>query len=332
MNSIAKEKFADRVAERLTEFDEAQKKYVKSAILEEMQYHVVYTPEEVAEIIAEPLKMLEKFLHVKSFEGFSKGTIKLYKFNVTHFISSIIKPIGEITADDIRDYLNQKVVNGTSLSYANNIRSSLSSFFWWIFNENFIPRNPMLKVSRIKYQHEQQPAFNEIEIDRIRKAAANDPRDIALVDFLLSTGCRVSEVRNADILDVNFDKRKLNVIGKGNKSRIVYLTDVAASSLKSYLMNRKDDECALFVSNISPHKRLSVKGIQVILSSIGKNAHVENVHPHRFRHTCCTRLLCRGMPIQDVARILGHDNVNTTMLYNNTTNDYIDGKFRQYSF
>lgn len=331
MNSIAKERFADQVAERLTEFDEAQKKYVKSVIIEEMQHYVVYTPEEAAEIITEPLKMLEKFLRVKNFEGLSKGTIKLYKFQITHFVGSVIKPIDEVTADDIRDYLNKKVNEGASLQYANNIRASLASFFWWIFNEDLIPKNPMFKVHRIKCERELQPAFNEIEIDRIRKVASNNPRDIALVDFLLSTGCRVSEACDANIEDISFEKKKLRVVGKGNKKRIVYLTDVSACSIKAYLAHRKDDNNALFVS-AKRHTRLTPRGTQIILSNIGKEAHVEDVHPHRFRHACCTRLLGRGMPIQDVARILGHSNVNTTMVYNNTSDDYIDSKFRQYSF
>lgn len=331
MNSIAKERFADQVTERLTEFDEVQKKYVKSAIIEEMQHYVVYTPEEAAEIITEPLKMLEKFLKVKNFEGLSKGTIKLYKFQITHFVGSVIKHIDEVTADDVRDYLNKKVNEGASLQYVNNIRASLASFFWWIFNEDMIPKNPMFKVHRIKCERELQPAFNEIEIDRIRNVASKNPRDIALVDFLLSTGCRVSEVCDANIEDISFDKKKLRVIGKGSKKRIVYLTDVAACSIKAYLTHRKDDNDALFV-NAKTHKRLTPRGAQVILSNIGKEAHVEDVHPHRFRHACCTRLLGRGMPIQDVARILGHSNVNTTMVYNNTSDDYIDSKFRQYSF
>ena len=126
--------------------------------------------------------------------------------------------------------------------------------------------------------------------------------------------------------------KKLFVVGKGNKKRIVYLTDVAVCSLKSYLKSRTDNNDSLFVTSKSPYKRMTPKSIQCMVKKIGAAAHVENVHPHRFRHTCCTRLLCRGMPIQNVSRILGHANVNTTMWYNNTSDEHVDSNFRLYSF
>ena len=332
MNSNSKERFANRVVDRLTNFDISQRNAVRSAIMEEINDYVVYSPEEVAEIIQEPLLILEKFLQVKKFEGLSIGTIGLYKFNITHFISHTIKKVMEITSDDVRNYINSKVIDGSSISYANSIRSSLASFFSWMYDEEYINRNPMRKVNRIKHERELQPAYSEIEIDALRRAASQSPRELALIDFLLSTGCRVSEACNVDIMDIDFTAKKLRVIGKGNKPRVVYLTNVAVSTLKAYLRTRKDDELALFVGTRSPHKRLTPRGIQVILRSIGERAHVENVHPHRFRHTCCTRLLCRGMELQNVSRILGHSNVNTTMWYDNTSEEHVDMQFRQFSY
>ena len=332
MNEITKERFAECVVDRLAGFDVDQRRCVKTAVLEEIDNYIVYAPEEAAKIIKEPLLMLEKFLRIKHGEGLSDSTLSLYKFNLTHFISHTVKNLVEISADDIRSYLNCKVTDGLSLAYANSIRASISSFFNWMFDEEYIDRNPMRRVKRIKTQRELQPCFNEIEVDALRRAAAKEPRDLALVDFLLSTGCRVSEVCSVNLSDVAFSARRLRVIGKGNKQRVVYLTDVAVCTLKAYLRTRKDENEALFVSKRAPHERINPRGIQVALNNLGRIAHVENVHPHRFRHTCCTRLLCRGMELQDVSRILGHANVNTTMWYNNTSDDYIDSKFRQYSF
>lgn len=332
MNDLQKELFANRVLSRLPEVDEGQKGLIKNAILEETKSYVMYTPEEAAEIIKEPLLMLEKFLHVKKYEGLAKSTLSAYKLNVTIFISKVAKPMSDITADDIREYLNNKVVDGTAISTANSHRACLSTFFGWVYDEEYIERNPMRKVKVIKHKMELQPAFSEIEVDALRGVARDNARNLALVDFLLSTGCRVSEICSADINDVNFSDKKVSVIGKGNKKRVVYLTDVAASSLKAYLRHRKDDKDALFVNLRSPHDRMSPRGIQNMLNEIGKEAHIKNVHPHRFRHTCCTRLLCRGMKIQNVSRILGHANINTTMRYNNTAEDYVDSEFRRHSF
>ena len=333
MNNITKDLFVNSVLKRLEPIglSVGQMECVKDAIFQEMDSYIIYTPEEAAKIIEEPLLLLDKFLKIKKGEGLSVGTIHLYKFNITHFISHTIKKVIEINPDDIRNYLNKKVDSGSSLAYANNIRSSLSSFFSWMYDEEYIIRNPICRVKKMKTDRVLQPAFNDIEVDAIRRAACSDPRDLALVDFLLSTGCRVSEVCSVNITDINFTSKKLYVLGKGNKKRIVYLTDVAVCTIKEYLKNRKDDNESLFVNKRAPHERITVRGIQVALKKIGQKAHVENVHPHRFRHTCCTRLLCRGMELQNVSKILGHANVNTTMWYNNTADEYIDIKFRQYA-
>ena len=327
-NTATKERFAERVIDRLDGISDEQKGLVKTAILDEIQNYVVYSPEEAAEIILEPLKILDRYLKIRFQNGLAKGTISHYKYIVTNFICSIAKQIDDITTDDIRGYLNKKVTDGLSLQYVDNIRASLSAFFVWIFDEEYINRNPMKKIPPIKLYDELKPAFSSIEIDAIRRAVSGNLRDRAMVDFLLSTGCRVSELCNADISDISFEKKKMFVVGKGNKKRIVYLTDVSVCSLKAYLGRRTDDNPALFVTSKRPFRRMTPSGIRRILHAIEKDAHVEDVHPHRFRHTCCTSLLCRGMSLQDVSKILGHANVGTTMRYNNTPDEYIDNKFR----
>lgn len=154
--------------------------------------------------------------------------------------------------------------------------------------------------------------YSAVELERIRSACSN-VRDLALVDFLYSTGCRVSEVSHLDISDIDFDSLECTVVGKGNKERIVYLSDVAAMHLQEYLQGRKDVSEALFSGKGSD--RLSKNGIEATLKRIGKKAKVENVHPHRFRRTLATNLLDRGMNIQDVAKILGHADLKTTQIY-----------------
>lgn len=326
-----KDRFVESVTKKLP-FDDEQKKTVSDILNKELDNYVIHSTEEANHILKEPLEMLDYYKKIRIAEGAAKSTMKQYTYVLNCFFKCIPKKLSDINSTDIRDFLNAFITDGGSISYVNTIRSYLSAFFDWLYNDEYIDKNPMRKVGRIKVNKNLKPSFNEIEVDTLRRVASSNIRDLALIDFLLSTGCRVAEVQNANISDVNFSGKKLHVVGKGNKKRIVYLTDVATASLTRYLQSRKDKNEALFVSDRSPHDRLSIEGIQALLRRVGKTAHINNVHPHRFRHTCCTRLLCRGMSLQDVARILGHEDVNTTMLYNNTSDEYIDNRFRRFSF
>ena len=222
------------------------------------------------------------------------------------------KPLEKITTDDIRFYLSvkrqrDKLKNST----LDGMRRCYASFFGWLVAERIIPYNPCAAISQIKSTKIIRKPFSPAEIDKIRRACDN-ARDLALVDFLYSTGCRVSEVASLDISDIDFSRRECIVLGKGDKQRTVYLTEVAAENLQDYLNSRKDFEDALFVGK---GKRMGKGGIEALVKRLGKKAGVENAHPHRYRRTLATNLLDRGMNIQDVASILGHADLKTTQVY-----------------
>ncbi len=192
------------------------------------------------------------------------------------------------------------------------MRRCYSSFFSWLAAEGLIGRNPCAALAQIKYRKQVKKPYSATELEKLRKACGN-ARDLALVDFLYSTGCRVSEVSKLDITDVDFEKMECTVIGKGNKERVVYLSDVAGMHLQEYLESRGDTSNALFAGKGS--QRLGKNGIEAVLKRLGRTAKVENVHPHRYHRTLATNLLDRGMNIQDVAAILGHADLKTTQIY-----------------
>ena len=257
--------------------------------------------------------MLKKFLATKRIEGKAESTLEYYGQQIGAFFLNCTRRINEIETFDLRFYLsaykqNRKVSNRT----LDNIRKCLSSFFSWLSEEGFIGRNPCRALKSIKYMKIIKKPFNAEELEKLKSACVKQ-RDLALVSFLYSTGCRVSEVVSLNINDVDFKKREICVIGKGGKERTVYLTEVAAMHLKEYLDGRKDRKDALFLGK--GERRLGKNGIEILLKRIGKKAQVGNVHPHRFRRTLATYMIDHGASLQDVQAILGHEDIRTTQIY-----------------
>lgn len=258
-------------------------------------------------------KLLKKFIATKRIEGISDSTLKRYYDMNGQLLQFLKKPIYEITTYDLRFYLSmRRQEGGLSNRTLDGMRRCYSSFFSWLSAEGLIGRNPCAALAQIKYRKTVKKPYSATDMEKLRKACENN-RDLALVDFLYSTGCRVSEVSRLDISDIDFEKRECVVLGKGNKERIVYLSPVAGMHLQEYLQNRKDISEALFSGKGG--KRLGKNGIEAVLKRLGKKAGVENVHPHRYRRTLATNLLDRGMNIQDVAAILGHADLKTTQIY-----------------
>lgn len=257
--------------------------------------------------------LLRKFLATKRIEGKSENTIKYYNDVIGTFVNRLDRRLHEITAFDLRLYLSmykeQRKVNNRTLE---NMRKVLSSFFSWLYDEEFIPHNPCRAVKQIKYDKVIRKPYSGEDLEKLKNACTN-ARDLALVHFLHATGCRVSEVVSVDTADVDFLNRELVVYGKGGKERTVYLTQVAVMYLQEYISGREDDSKALFVGKGS--KRIQKNAIETILKKLGKRAGVENVHPHRFRRTLATELIDRGAALQDVQRILGHEDIRTTQVY-----------------
>jgi len=186
------------------------------------------------------------------------------------------------------------------------------SFFGWLRRKKYIPENPEELLDQIRYDETIKKPYSDEEREQIRCSCQRE-RDLALVDFLYSTGCRVSEVVRLDISDIDLERRECTVIGKGNKERIVYLSEVAVMNLKEYIQSRNDAEEALFTGRGT--LRIKKTGIETIIRKLGRCAGVDNAHPHRFRRTLATNLLDRGMNIQDVAAVLGHADLKTTQVY-----------------
>lgn len=256
--------------------------------------------------------ILKKFLATKRVEGVADSTLQRYAEVNGALLQYLGKPLAEITTYDIRFYLSmRRQIGKVSNRTLDGMRRCYSSFFSWLAAEGIIRHNPCAALAQIKSRKVVKKPFSAADIERIREACSNI-RDLALVDFLYCTGCRVSEVSHLDISDIDFDRMECVVLGKGNKERKVYLTEVAAMHLQEYLVGRKDNSEALFVGK---GRRLKKPGIEAIIKKLGKLANVGNAHPHRYRRTLATNLLDRGMNIQDVAAILGHADLKTTQVY-----------------
>lgn len=272
--------------------------------------------------------ILKKFLATKRVEGIADSTLQRYKEINWALINYLGKPLEEITTYDLRFYLSmRRQIGKVSNRSLDGMRRCYSSFFSWLAAEGLISHNPCAALAQIKCRKMVKKPYSATEMEKMRKACDN-VRNLALVDFLYATGCRVSEVVRLDISDVDFEKMECIVLGKGNKERKMYLTEVAAMHLQEYLNSREDSCEALFVGR---GKRLGKNGIETIIKGLGKMAGVENAHPHRYRRTLATNLLDRGMNIQDVAAILGHADLKTTQIYCYISQANVKTAYRKYA-
>lgn len=260
-------------------------------------------------------RLLQRFLSTKLVEGKSKKTVCRYRLILKIMIDYFGKSVKEINTDDLRYYLaryqqDRNVCNNT----LDGMRRIFSSFFTWLNDEGHINRNPARMLKQIKVERVIRKPFSDEEREKLR-CACQEERDLAIIEFLYSTGVRVSEMTGLDRENIRFLERETVVLGKGSKERIVYLNASACLHLKRYLDTREDNNSALFVTANSPHKRLTVSGVEAILRGLGQKAGINKVHPHRYRRTAATNALNRGMPLQEVSMMLGHAKVETTMIY-----------------
>ena len=254
------------------------------------------------------------FINALKIQGRSKCTIENYSYAIKMLLDYIKTDTKLITANHIRSFIAFKKDQGMAESSLESYRLIYSSFFNWLFHEGLIERNPMINVGAIKVPKKIKKSFSDTDIELLKTKSKN-PRDIALVTFLLSTACRIGEIINLNIDDVDFVNKECTVRGKGNKERKVYLDEVCVLFLKNYLLKRTDNNPALFVSLRYPHDRILEDAVRVSLRKLGANAEVDHVHPHKFRRTKATNLIKHGMPINEVATVLGHGKLDTTMEY-----------------
>ena len=257
-------------------------------------------------------ELLKTFLSAKQLEGRSEKTIERYNYIIRRMYKVVNTPVSKISVFHLRNYLSDEKSRGVADSTLDGIRQVFSAYFSWLQKENLIVSNPTLNLNPIKAVKKVRKPYSTIDIERL-KECCDKPRDKAIISLLLATGCRISEVCALNRNDINFISKEILVLGKGNKERTVFIDDVTVMLLQRYLEDRKDNLDALFIGKGS--ERLKPGGIRKLLNGIAKKAGVENTHPHRFRRTLATSLINHGMPIQEVASILGHEKLDTTMKY-----------------
>ena len=257
-------------------------------------------------------KLKDMFLATLIVENKSNRTIEQYNLHLTQFVNYFTgKDAKDIDATGIRSFLYAYKKNrGISNLSLNNKRSAISSFFSWLVDEEYIDKDPTRKIKKIKVTKKKKKAFTADEMERMR-IACTDIRDRALIEMLACTGCRVSELSNISLNDVDFLRKKVRIVGKGDKERTVFISDTAMIYLNRYLETRQDNNIALFVSKRFPYDRLRKDGIERVVRDLGRMCNVY-AHPHKFRRTLCTNLIMRGMPLQNVAILMGHADINMT--------------------
>lgn len=267
------------------------------------------------EELDENKNMIDSFISSKQVEGCSERTIKYYKEIIEKFVNSFDKSIKQISTNEIRNYLsNYKDNSSCGSTTIDNIRRVLSSFFSWLEDENYIIKSPVRRIHKIKTAVVVKEVLTDENLERLRDECENI-RDLSLIELLISTGMRVGELVNLNINSLNFEDRSCIVLGKGNKEREVYFDAKTKLHLKEYISKRNDSNDALFVSMREPHQRLSISGIELIIRTLGINSNINKVHPHKFRRTLATMAIDKGMPVEQVQKLLGHVKIETTMHY-----------------
>lgn len=258
---------------------------------------------------------LSMFLNAKKIEGCSERTLSYYKGTVEKLLWSIDESIRKVTTDDIRGYLaNYQCLNNCSKTTIDNVRRNISSFFTWLEEEDYIIKSPMRRIHKIKTVKTVKEVISDEEIEKMRDGCRN-LRDLAIIDLLYSTGIRIGELVRLNIDDIDFEERECIVFGKGDKERRVYFDAKTKIHLLGYINSRSDTNPALFVTLDAPYNRLKISGIEIRLRRLGRELGINKVHPHKFRRTMATRAIDKGMPVEQVQKLLGHSQIDTTMHY-----------------
>lgn len=270
------------------------------------------------------------FLDAKKIEGCSERTLQYYKTTLDHFFLTVQEPARRITTERIRTYLaDYQQINNCSNATVDNVRRNISSFFSWMEEEDHILKSPMRRIHKIRVKKQVKEVISDEAIERLRDNCAC-MRDLAMIDLLYSTGIRVGELVRLNRADINFEERECIVFGKGDKERPVYFDAKAKLHLLAYLNERTDDNPALFVTLDAPHARLKISGVEIRLRALGRKLNIERIHPHKFRRTMATRAIDKGMPIEQVQKILGHSQIDTTMRYAIVNQNNVKSAHRRY--
>lgn len=263
----------------------------------------------------ETTDFLTAFLTAKRIEGCSEKTLSYYQNTIQDMFAGTQKTAAQITTDDLRIYLTEyQNKRNSSKVTIDNIRRILSSFFSWLEDEDYIVKSPVRRIHKVKTAKIVKDTYTDEALELMRDSCGN-ARDLAIIDLLASSGMRVGEMVMLNRDDINFTERECVVFGKGNKERVVYFDARTKIHLQNYLDSRKDSCPALFVTRRMPYSRLNISGVEVMLRNLGKQLNLTKVHPHKFRRTLATTAIDKGMPIEQVQQLLGHQKIDTTMHY-----------------
>ena len=267
------------------------------------------------ELVEDTTDYTKMFIAAKRIEGCSERTLNYYETTIKTMIDKLSKKVNSIETEDLRNYLSEyQAKNNCSKVTIDNVRRILSSFFAWLEDEDYIMKSPVRRIHKVKATQTVKETYTDEELEEMRDACV-EIRDLAMVDFLASTGVRVGELVNLDRVDIDMQERSCVVLGKGGKEREVYFDARTKIHLQNYLNTRKDNNSALFVSLLRPYDRLKISGVEIRLRELGKRINIKKIHPHKFRRTMATKAIDKGMPIEQVQVLLGHRKIDTTLQY-----------------
>ena len=331
MSLIDKQLFLRTLEEKLGDIVTANDRARILAAADEALAGFELTGTKSEDVDSDSQDLLRIFLDAKRVEGRSEKTVERYRHILSKLLSDVRVPFAKMTVFHIRAWFSNEQARGIKATTLEGTRTAFTSFFGWLSREGLIQKNPTNNLPAIKRPKVVRKPYTPTELAKLENAA-RDPRssrNLAIILFLAATGCRISEMCGLDRDDLDLQRQCVTVLGKGAKERLVYFDEVSAMYLRSYLAERDDDLDPLFVGLRGD--RLSPSGVQQMLRRIARKAGVENVHPHRFRRTRATSLIDHGMPIQEVATVLGHENIDTTMTYIYIDEKKVAANFQRYA-
>ena len=289
-----------------------------------------FVENEAPKDLTDNAEYLRLYLDAKRIEGCSERTIAYYRVTIERMLQYITVSIRKVTTEEIRKYLvDYQKLNNCSKVTVDNVRRNISSFFGWLEEEDYILKSPMRRIHKIKTRQNVKHTISDEDIEKLRDGC-DCLRDLAIIDLLYSTGIRVGELVNLNRADIDFEERECVVFGKGGKERRVYFDARTKLHLQKYLASRTDSSPALFVTLDAPHQRLRISGVEIRIRELGRKLHLEKIHPHKFRRTMATRAIDKGMPIEQVQKILGHSQIDTTMQYAMVNQSNVKTSHRRY--
>ncbi len=313
----------------LTYLDNAQMKQLE-LVMERVLIRYEISEASGAQEEDDSYDILTKFISAKRVEGCSEKTLEYYKATIATMMAAMNKNVRHIVTEDLRKYLTDyQTRKGSSKVTIDNIRRILSSFYSWMEDEDYIVKSPVRRIHKVKTTSSIKETYTDEDLEKMRDNC-DELRDLAMVDILASTGMRIGEMVLLNRDDIDFSERECVVLGKGDKERIVYFDARAKLHLQEYLSSRKDANPALFVTLRAPYERIKIGGIEHRLREMGKKLNISKVHPHKFRRTMATMAIDKGMPIEQLQRLLGHQRIDTTLQYAMVKQSNVKAAHRKY--